>query len=439
MPVTFGPTAANPKTAEETASIARFAAEASAPIDSIEIWRVNNAFNHTDGILRMFAAANAFTVLAILQIDGRIAQHVAATTSPTAEDVIAFLESDAGSNFTWLHADAALVADKNRVAGRLIGLFNNLLAIARRPNSGDVDDDRVSLLPSQNESCTAANRRLYGYSPNPSGLAIMSVLGKMFKGFSTGTIAVLSLDKMIAQNEHAPNERFHFDVSTNTFAKKRAGAKVHGMTDFFYRLSLRSNGLAYVGCVFVADSATWTGCGDAAKLGASYFQFTRRDAERYAEMWRPYASKFESHADMAMRLDYKIQKLIPDMFAERVRYGHALVEAFNVLRGEIASFQPRQLPPKRSFPPPGDPREKRDLDRAIVGTAFEVAKKSRSFDSNLRTAQKNEAGELLCKPFNDRRDGDCKFGANCRFKHQCDVLVNGKACGSTEHHRLTHP
>jgi len=124
---------------------------------------------------------------------------------------------------------------------------------------------------------------------------------------------------------------------------------------------------------------------------------------------------------------------VPDMFSERTRYGAALVEAFNVLRGEIASFTPK----KRAGPPglPGPP--------GGGGTSglspFAFAKKAKGFIPNIRTAQKNAAGKSLCKSYNDRRNGECKFGANCKFKHQCDVLVDGKACGATDHCRLTHP
>ena len=71
-------------------------------------------------------------------------------------------------------------------------------------------------------------------------------------------------------------------------------------------------------------------------------------------------------------------------------------------------------------------------------TPFDFAKKAKGFIPTIRTAQKNAAGEGLCKAYNDRRNGDCKFGANCKFKHQCDVLVNGTACGAEDHCRLTH-
>jgi len=45
-------------------------------------------------------------------------------------------------------------------------------------------------------------------------------------------------------------------------------------------------------------------------------------------------------------------------------------------------------------------------------------------------------GKQVCKAFNDQRG--CKFGSSCKFANICDVLVNGKGCGRSDHNRLSH-
>ena len=45
-------------------------------------------------------------------------------------------------------------------------------------------------------------------------------------------------------------------------------------------------------------------------------------------------------------------------------------------------------------------------------------------------------GKQICKRRNDARG--CN-DPNCPNEHRCDVLVNDKVCGSTQHTRLTCP
>ena len=58
------------------------------------------------------------------------------------------MESDASANFQWSHTDAALVGDKQRVAGRLLNMFSQFLDVARRPRNEDADEEKVTLLNS---------------------------------------------------------------------------------------------------------------------------------------------------------------------------------------------------------------------------------------------------------------------------------------------------
>lgn len=444
MVVAIGATAAVPITAAESASMSSFSPELQAIMLSLGIFRFTGCISNPNGVVMMLVANGCINAMDVLYVDARIGQHVDTVSFPTADNAVGFLDSDAGVSFTWTHqSDAALLAsDKNRVAGRILLLFRECLALARRPNTDDVDDDRLGLLSSQSESCTAANVRCYGYCIPPSGLPVLSVLGRMYKTFASGSTNVFTLEKMIAQNEQAGRETFLFDVATSSFAKKKNNAKIASISDFLFRLSIRGNGLAYVGCVFVVEPAVWTGCLELSKVTTgSHVQFTRRDADRYVEAWRPYLQKFEGHADAAARFDYRIQRLIPDLFSSKLRFGHAQMEAFNIMRGEIATFVPRQRDPfKAGGKHPRPPANPAAGPASGVSSSFDIAKKAKTFDPNRRTGSKNENGEQLCKHYNDRRDGkECSFGQNCKFKHQCDVIVDGKVCGSDQHHRLTHP
>ena len=107
---------------------------------------------------------------------------------------------------------------------------------------------------------------------------------------------------------------------------------------------------------------------------------------------------------------------------------------------QICEFDPllllfRPVPGRRwttGGPPGGAPKP--------GSAAFEFAKKQKGFNDSRRTAAKGPNGEILCKAWNDQRDGpQCKFGANCKHKHACDVLVDGKACMAEDHCRMTHP
>lgn len=445
MPViVFGHDEANPVTAAETAAISRFSGEVSSLLLSIGLFRIENCFNNSDALIRFFTAHSAFGAQAILHLDARVAQYALATEgAPTAADVLAYLESDLNTTFTWNNANnaAQLAIDKNRVAGRLMMLLIEAIRFVRRPDVTDAgDDDR--LLSIQNESCAQANKRIYGFSFFPSQMPTTNILGKFYRGYSTGTFPVVSVDKIFAQNEQAANEKYQFDAASNTFAKKRPNARIGNPSDFMHKLEIRCNGLAFVGCVFIVDDATWSGCTAVAKVGTSYCQYTRRDSEKYLEAWRPYVSKFANNIDFLVRLEYKIMKQVPDMMADKVRLGQAQMDAFAMFRGEIATYQPRSNPnpnpspraPKapRAGPNGGDPPKAPE-------SPYAIARRNPDFNERARTAEKNENGELLCKRHNDRRDGDCKYGNNCKFKHQCDVLVDGKACGSTTHCRKTHP
>ena len=445
MPIGFGATAVAPRTAAEDAQLGQLSPELSASVIRAAVFRITNCFTNDNAFMNMLLNNGCTTPREVLYFDARIAQHAGATTEPSAADAISFLAADAGANLTWNNAGDApqLLIDQNRVAGRVLLLFSDLLSIVRQPAAADVDDDRVSLLQNQNASCSAANLRFYGTVFSPSELPVNNILGKIYRGFVSGMIPIIPLDKIVAQNEVSSAEKFHFDVAAGVFAKKRSAAKISSMSDFLFRLSMRNNGMAYIGIVFTVDEAVWGGCLPASKVGphpGTCVQFTRRDGARYLECWRPYLAKFENNLEHLVRFDYKIQRLVPDMFAERVRYGSALVDAFNVMRGEIATFTPR----KRGGPPglTGQTGQTGGGGGGGGGgdgkTPFDFAKKAKGFIPTIRTAQKNAAGEGLCKAYNDRRNGDCKFGANCKFKHQCDVLVNGTACGAEDHCRLTH-
>ena len=112
-----------------------------------------------------------------------------------------------------------------------------------------------------------------------SELPVNNVLGKIYRGFVSGMIPIIPLDKIVAQNEVSSAEKFHFDVASGAFAKKRSSAKKSTMSDFLFRLSMRSNGLAYIGIVFTVDEAVWGGSARSA-LVVEPSGFGRHDVRR---------------------------------------------------------------------------------------------------------------------------------------------------------------
>ena len=141
-----------------------------------------------------------------------------------------------------------------------------------------------------------------------------------------------------------------------------------------------------------------------------------------------------------MSLEQRVRALWPDFRAEGYSLASCMYLSLDQMRGEIYSFVP---PQKRQHVQPsltGGPKPLPSPDHKRPGSErFEKAKASFGFVEGVRTARSLEDGKLICKHYNDRRNNtDCPYGARCSFAHACDVIVDGKVCGSRDHHRLTH-
>ena len=435
--ISFGATDAHPRTAEETQALARLAVDLQGIVGDAQVFRISNCFNHSDAILRYFEVVDVHTCADLVYSWGPIAALVSSLEGPQAADVTAWLMADADATFTWSNsADAArYAADKGRVVGRLIRVFQEALRLVRTEREGvaGVEED-TSLLPIQKDSCMQWNVQLYGYSYPPSELASSAVLGRLFRGF-TSSIPVLSLEKIMAQNEAPSSDAFTVDPSSGIFTRKKPKAKISSVMDFFYRLGLLMNSWVFTGAAHSAPVADWSGGATFGKIGARRVQITRSGAQKYVERYRNFANKFADNVNYLVVFEYRVRKLVPDLFAEGVILEAALLQAFDGMRGEISAYQ-RKRPAQGETPLGKLPR--RDGPPKPT-SAFDKAKGAQGFDPSRRTCQKTEDGKQICKRHNDKADGGCKFGNNCKFEHACDVMVNGKACGSRDHHRLTHP
>ena len=325
-------------------------------------------------------------------------------------------------------------------------LLQAALTEARRPASTEdgTEDDSVVILPQQAKSCRVANEALYKYCFQPSELGSTNICGRIYKGFGNGVFPVIGIEKVFTQNETPSSEKFSFDSSTMAFKKKQSNVRFDTTTEVMYRLRILFNTIAFIAPVFPI-SGEWTGKG--AKVGTTKVQWSRQCTEIALGRWQRYVSKYSAHPDQLARAMYRVAKLVPDYFADNVYLIDSYLNAFDELRGEIASFRPAPKPP--GGPPPGNPQianQKRDRDPPNPNreSPYDIAKKSRYHKEELKTVPRTlgQNGDLICKRWNDGRDGapmTCKFGAHCTFKHCCDVLVDGKACAHTDHCRISHP
>lgn len=360
---------------------------------------------------------------------------------PTNDVVRTWLETDADNTFKWTSSDAGdLAVHKERVVGRVLMILSDAQAFVQAPVTPQ-EDDEAPITVASKASCERAISAVYGASILPSNLPMSSMLGKMWRGM-TSVMFVFRLTSVLAQNENGGEDTF--ELAEGGIRKKRKRVRIATMTDFFFRLQLLMNGFVFIGVAFLAPTKDFGGEASHGLAGGKRYQFSRVDKDYYIEFWYKVAQRFENAVEKAIHFENQVRQLVPNFQSEGFSLASSLRLALAEKRTEISGwFRPIKQPTIPGGPvargagqPPGggNPGQNAGQQR------FDKAKAAAGFDPNKRTCSHTADKRQICKHFNDRRNNtECPFGANCRFVHCCDVLVDGKCCESRDHYRLTHP
>ena len=424
-----------------------------------------NVITPTHGFLLRLKLHGINNFQSLVYSYGPFAACIGMNAVPSSADMEDFIVSTlsppvAGADFTWNSSATAAHAraHKQRLAVR----FARIVHVAIRRQGVDTgaspEDSEEPLQSATRKSCDAAYVMAYGEQIMPSMLVTATMLGRLFRAFS-GTWISIPLSSIVSQDEArgAPPKAYVLDASRSEWKAKHLSKQIKSPADFLERLWLLLTSIYFLAASVPAPAGDWSGQANHGVVHGVRRQFSRSGASFYHKFWSDRAHEFRESVDTMVRLEYEMRLLWVDSYRENIQLETCarnsvfqntgvVSAALEYIRShkkrirEEREANPRGHnktqggPPKHDGQPPGgrpeSAKEKYDRMAKLPG-----------FKDGLRTFQGElDGGGRICKPFNDNRDGvGCTYGANCKYKHICDVLVaGGKPCG-LPHNRLQHP
>jgi len=419
-----------------------------------------SALNPPSGLLDLFVTTlGANTLEDFCYAYGPFAAKIDAGNAITMEEVEAFLTTFA-AQLTWVHAagnDAVLAAHKTRVCGRIL-LVLKLAANQYRPGENRAPDEPMET--ACKETCTKQYEFLYGEPVRPNDLPSLSVLGQMHNGIK-GNFLAIPLKRLFTMNDElrgggqAPHYQL-VDPATGAYAKKEKSMRFRNSEAVLDAIKTFVLGLVFVCSIAMAPAGDWLGDAYTGIVRGVRYQFSRAGGRKWIEFWEKVARRMPNDADAIVRLEYMVRSTWTDTFANSVQLESCMLHSIRDHAGEvwaevgvISSAKKRKADDAARNPSQhqlrkgglGAGRDVTDLTQPGAGWTkdknYVKAKDANGFDPRLKTY--NGDSPKVCKAHNDKRDGECKYGAKCKFAHKCDVLLaDGKPCLSTTHCRLGH-
>ena len=395
-----------------------------------------DATNPKWDILDKLIAAGATSFDTLTYLDPAFSDSDPATGPKNAE-VVTLLES-IGTNF--VQTESSMELTKTRVAGRVCLWALPLIRMARSATSDRAEEPDAPLASSTTNSVDSVYLSCYGETPAPSSLPMSRIIAQLFRGMSS-TFPVLRLQHMVSMADPRclDDDVWKQGSAPGEYKKSHKKAKCSDPASFLSCLGLMLNGVVYIGAYFLAPAADWSGDPNKGIVAGKRRQVARADVALYYEFYVGVAERFRPNMGKLIAVEASIRARWTDDFRFKVRLGECITTSIISQRGVVMQEAalvnlPRPNPNPR--PTGGGGAGGGQLNDGQKRKFADIAKLP-GFKEGLRTCAKTEDGHEICKFYNDARK--CfKTAATCPKRHVCDVMVDGKACGSTQHNRLNH-
>jgi hypothetical protein len=392
-------------------------------------------------VSQLHDSAITFRAVIVDAVSEEWAAHIVDSESMTTREIFAFAFADEGrvdALFAGGNAPVAAIAQKGVI--RLIwsvaramcrAVITSVERVAEDTALGVTTDEPIS--PGDRDALLLQFASRYHVKLAPEEQPNRTLLGKLFREarVRTMTFVDLALVKSLVATQCESEKKRHklgdgsFTISAVT--QDEEPTRVEGGADFLHRLQILMNGYALVG-TRETQGAQWF----ALQAAHSYMLVFRR-------LMVSHGLAYCRSADEQLRLFILDSVINGSQLA-----GSAFSDALSTMRhvtNPLPVSIPRTVMPGADLGSRNAKRRRPTSDAPLARTPGLQQPNGRStFDprSRVRTGQHTASKQLVCKWFNDNRNGKGCQRPNCDRKHVCDVLTeSGTICGG-QHRRIDH-